>query len=65
MILGKHVNKFYLKYSYLIIIGVVALLFVNYVQLIIPEIMSTIIDGLKAIITPSGDNPVQPLTIDV
>ena len=65
MILGKHVNKFYLKYSYLIIIGVVALLFVNYVQLIIPEIMSTIIDGLKAIITPSVDNPVQPLTIDV
>ena len=64
MILGKHVNKYYLKYSYLILIGVVALLFVNYVQLLIPEIMSTIIDGLKAIITPSEESG-EPLTIEV
>ncbi|MCI5745420.1 MAG: ABC transporter ATP-binding protein/permease [Erysipelotrichaceae bacterium] len=46
MIFGKHINKYYLKYSYALLLGILALLAVDYFQLRIPEIYGTIIDGL-------------------
>ena len=49
MIFGKHVNKFYLRYWYLLIGGIVSLLAVDYFQLLIPDIIGSIIDGLNAI----------------
>lgn len=50
MIFGKHVNKFYLRYWYLLLGGIVSLLAVDYFQLLIPDIIGSIIDGLNAII---------------
>ena len=50
MIFGKHINKFYLRYWYLLVGGIVALLAVDYFQLIIPDIIGSIIDGLNAIL---------------
>lgn len=47
MIFGKHVNKFYLKYGFFFLIGIVALVIVDYAQLIIPEITGKIIEGLE------------------
>lgn len=46
MLFGKHVNKYYLKYCYFFIGGIIALLAVDYFQLIIPEIYGNIINGL-------------------
>lgn len=46
MLFGKHVNKYYLKYCYFFIGGILALLAVDYFQLIIPEIYGNIINGL-------------------
>ena len=50
MIFGKHVNKFYLRYWYLLLGGIISLLAVDYFQLLIPDIIGSIIDGLNAII---------------
>ena len=49
MIFGKHVNKFYLRYWYLLLGGIISLLAVDYFQLLIPDIIGSIIDGLNAI----------------
>lgn len=45
MIFGKHINKYYLKYSPILLLGIFALVVVDYFQLEIPELYSTIIDG--------------------
>ncbi len=47
MLFGKHINKYYLKYGILFLIGLAALIVVDYVQLEIPNIIGTIIDGLE------------------
>ena len=47
MLIGKYVNKYYLKYALFFIIGLLALLAVNYFQLEIPEICGQIIDGIQ------------------
>ena len=50
MIFGKYINKYYLKYAALIIVGLVALIAVDYAQLIIPEMYRTVIDGVNGTI---------------
>ena len=47
MIFGKRVNKYYLKYIGYIVLGIIALIFVDIVQLEIPEITGAIVDGIK------------------
>ena len=47
MIFGKHINKYYLKYSYLLIGGVLALLLVDFMQLKIPELYRMVLEGLE------------------
>ena len=47
MIFGKYINKYYLKYALLIIVGLAALIAVDYAQLVIPEMYRTVIDGVN------------------
>lgn len=47
MIFGKHINKYYLKYSYLLIGGVLALLLVDFMQLEIPELYRKVLEGMQ------------------
>lgn len=47
MLFGKHINEYYLKYGVFLIIGIVALLLVDYFQLKIPDIVGDIVDGLQ------------------
>jgi ATP-binding cassette subfamily B protein len=47
VIFGKHINKFYLKYLIYFIIGIVALIAVDFIQLEIPNIIGNTIDGVK------------------
>lgn len=46
MLFGKHVNKFYIRYGLFFLIGIAALVAVDYFQLEIPKITGQIIDGL-------------------
>ena len=47
MIFGKHINKYYFKYAHMLILGILALLFVDLLQLEIPELYRMVIDGLE------------------
>ena len=47
MLTGKYINKYYLKYALFFIIGVVALIAVDYFQLEIPKFLGNIVDAIK------------------
>ncbi len=47
MIFGKHINKYYLKYAIPFLLGIISLLYVDYVQIEIPRIFAGIIDKLR------------------
>ena len=47
MIFGKHINRYYLKYAPRLLLGAIALILVDYVQLIIPELYRMLINGLN------------------
>ncbi|MCR5332918.1 MAG: ABC transporter ATP-binding protein/permease [Bacilli bacterium] len=44
MIFGKHINRYYLRYSYLFIIGILTLIAIDWIQLYIPEYLGQIVD---------------------
>ena len=47
LIFGKHINRYYLKYAPRLLLGAVALILVDYVQLIIPVLYRMLINGLN------------------
>ncbi len=46
MLFGKHINKYYLRYLPSILLGLTALLLVDYMQLIIPELYRMTLNGI-------------------
>ena len=44
MIFGKYINKYYLKYFLLLLIGIIALVAVDYVQTFIPEYLGDLVN---------------------
>lgn len=44
MLLGRHINGYYLKYIWLYLIGIVGLVAVDWFQLLIPEYLGRIVD---------------------
>ncbi len=47
MIFGKHINKYYFKYAHMLLLGILALLLVDMLQLEIPELYRMVIDGVE------------------
>lgn len=47
MLFGKHINRYYLRYAPVLFIGIVALVAVDYVQLLVPELYKMIINGMN------------------
>ena len=47
MIFGKHINKYYFKYAHMLILGLIALIGVDYLQLIIPNLYQMVINGMN------------------
>ena len=47
MIFGKHINRYYLRYSPLFILGLLSLVAVDYLQLIIPNLYQMLINGMN------------------
>lgn len=47
MIFGKHINKYYLKYAHLLVLGLAALIAVDYMQLLIPNLYQMVINGMN------------------
>ena len=48
VIFGKHINRYYLRYAPMLLLGLVTLVAVDYLQLIIPELYQLVIDGMHA-----------------
>ncbi len=47
MIFGRHINRYYLKYAWLLLLGLLALVAVDYLQLEIPELYQMVINGMN------------------
>lgn len=47
MIFGKHINRYYLKYGFWLLLGIVTLFMIDYAQLIIPNLYQMFINGLN------------------
>lgn len=63
MVFGKHINRYYLKYAPLLILGAAALILVDYFQLIIPNLYGMLIDGVSyREVTYKGE--LIPFTVD-
>ncbi|MCM1266386.1 MAG: ABC transporter ATP-binding protein/permease [Bacteroidales bacterium] len=64
MIFGKHINRYYLKYGPLLLLGIAALIFVDYFQLILPELYRIVVNGMNG--GPVEiDGRLVPFTMDV
>ena len=47
MIFGKHINRYYLRFAPLIFVGLLALVAVDYLQLLIPNLYQMVINGVN------------------
>lgn len=47
MIFGKHINRYYLKYAGILLIGLIALAAVDYLQLVVPNLYQMLINGIN------------------
>ena len=47
MLFGKYINRYYLKYAPLFILGILALLAVDWIQLYIPEFLGEVVKILN------------------
>ena len=54
MIFGKHINRYYLKYALWLLAGLAALATVDYLQLEIPKLYRTLINGMNSGVVEYG-----------
>lgn len=47
MIFGKHINRYYLRYSPVLLLGVFTLIVIDYVQLTVPKLYKMVINGIN------------------
>lgn len=47
MIFGKHINRYYLRFAPMLLLGLLALVAVDYLQLIIPNLYQQVINGMN------------------
>ena len=47
MIFGRHINRYYLRYGPFLFIGMIALIAVDYLQLIIPNLYQMVVNGIN------------------
>ena len=46
LLFGKHINRYYIKYLPAFLLGIVSLVLVDYMQLVVPELYRTVINGM-------------------
>lgn len=47
MIFGKYINRYYLKYAWILLVGLAALVLVDYFQLEVPELYRMVVNGIN------------------
>ncbi len=64
MIFGRHINQYYRKHGSLLLVGIAALIFVDYFQLILPELYRIVVNGMNGGLVEI-DGSLVPFTMDV
>lgn len=64
MIFGKHINRYYIKHALMLLTGVAALIFVDYFQLILPELYRIVVNGMNGDLVEI-DGVFVPFTMEV
>lgn len=64
MIFGKHINQYYVKHALMLLTGIAALIFVDYFQLILPELYRIVVNGMNDGLVEIGGS-VVPFTMKV
>ncbi len=64
MIFGKHINRYYFKYSPILLLGIAALILVDYFQLILPELYRIVVNGMNGSAVEI-DGQTIPFTMDI
>ena len=64
MIFGKHINRYYLKHFPALLLGVLALVMIDFFQLEIPKLYGAVIDGMKAGTVTAADGTLIPFNMD-
>ena len=65
MLFGKYVNRFYLKYAWLFLIGIAALVVIDYSQLYLPEFLGQIVDLFDAGSIQGHEEEVKQIILSV
>ena len=47
VLFGKHINKYYFRYSLPLFVGILALIVIDYLQLIVPRLYQLVINGIN------------------
>ena len=47
MIFGKYINRYYLRHAPVLLLGILALLMVDYIQLLVPQLYRLVINGVN------------------
>ena len=64
MIFGKHINRYYFRYAHWLIMGLLALVTVDSMQLVIPKLYRMLINGMNSGMVEVKDATI-PFTMDV
>jgi len=64
MIFGKHINRYYLKHAPMLLLGILALLFVDYCQLEIPKLYKYVLNGMGSGKVELENGKILPFDMD-
>ncbi len=67
MIFGKHINRYYLKYSWVLLLGIIALIAVDYFQLKVPELYRLVVNGINdgsVLVNEGGTESLMKFDVD-
>ena len=63
MIFGKYINRYYLKYAWILLVGLAALVLVDYFQLEVPELYRMVVNGINTGVVETTEGTV-PFDLD-
>ncbi len=64
MVFGRHLNKYYLKYAWMLVLGIASLILVDFFQLLTPRIYNLVVNALTYG-TVNIDGADVPFTMDI
>ncbi|MBO7504592.1 MAG: ABC transporter ATP-binding protein [Clostridia bacterium] len=64
MVFGRHLNKYYLKYAWMLVLGIASLILVDFFQLLTPRIYNLVVNALTYG-TVNIDGAEVPFTMDI